>query len=185
MRTGISDMGQQTLACIGLIFAMRAHAVDVAPPRLGEPVTAQDIAAHDTFVSPDGGGLPPGRGSVESGSLLYLSRCVPCHGAQGRGGSGGELAGGSEPLTSDTPDQNIGTYWPFATTLFDFIRRAMPLMAPGSLKPDEVYALTAYLLYENGVIPKDAVLDATALMAVEMPNRDGFIWIDATRGAVR
>jgi len=179
MRIGIFDMGQLGLACMGLMFAMRAYAVDVVPPRLGQPATEQDIAAHDTLVFADGEGLPAGRGNVEAGSVLYLNQCAACHGARGRGGPGGELAGGTEPLTSTTPDQNIGTYWPFATTLFDFIRRAMPLMAPGSLKSDEVYALTAYLLYENGIVTEDAVLDAAALMAVEMPNRDGFIWIDA------
>ena len=99
----------------------------------------------------------------------------------GRGGPGGELAGAAKPLTSDTPDQTIGTYWPYATTLFDFIRHAMPLHAPGSLTNEEVYALCAYLLAENGVIAHDAELDAAALAAIVMPNRDGFIWIDAPR----
>lgn len=166
----------------GVVLVISGHAagaVEPAPPRLGTPATTVDIAAHDTMVFPDGAGLPPGRGDVGAGAALYQRHCLACHGERGRGGSGGELAGGQEPLTSATPDQNIGTYWPYATTLFDFIRRAMPMTAPGSLTDDETYALTAYLLYENGIIAADAVLDAVSLSAVEMPNRDGFIGIDA------
>jgi len=171
----------RSLVILGLVFVTRSSATDLAPPALGTPATAHDIAIHATMVFPDGEGLPQGRGRVEAGSALFQRHCTACHGARGRGGSGGELAGGDEPLTSATPDKTIGTYWPFATTLFDFIRRAMPMTAPGSLKPDEVYALTAYLLFENGIVAADTELDADALRAVEMPNRDGFIWIDASR----
>ena len=150
-----------------------------AAPALGVPATAADLEAHDTMVFPDGTGLPPGAGTVRDGASLYLEQCAACHGQRGRGGPGGELAGGTEPLTSDTPDQTIGTYWPFATTLFDFIRRAMPITAPGSLDDDQVYALTAYLLFENGLLPEGARLDADKLRAIQMPNRHGFIGIDA------
>jgi S-disulfanyl-L-cysteine oxidoreductase SoxD len=180
MRIGISELRRSlALAVGGLIVMARVGAADVGPPALGEPATPHDIETHDGMVFPDGEGLPPGRGSVAAGADLYRRHCVACHGERGRGGLGGELAGGRRPLTSATPDQNIGTYWPYATTLFDFIRRAMPMTAPGSLGPDEVYALTAYLLHENGIVAGDAVLDAAALTAIEMPNRDGFIWIDA------
>jgi cytochrome c len=166
-----------------LAVASLSAVVDAAEPlpAFGEPATAAAIAAHDEMVFPDGTGLPAGRGNAASGAVLYQAHCVACHGAGGRGGPGGELAGAAEPLTSDTPDQTIGTYWPFATTLFDFIRRAMPLHAPGSLSNNEVYALCAYLLAENGIIAHDAEVDAAVLAAIVMPNRDGFIRLDAPR----
>ncbi len=181
MRIGISELRRRAAVSLllGSLLVSSAIAIDVAPPQLGQPATANDIAAHDTMVFPDGAGLPAGRGGVTAGAELYRSHCVACHGERGRGGLGGELAGGEAPLTGEQPDQNIGTYWPYATTLFDFIRRAMPMTAPGSLSDDEVYALTAYLLHENGIIAADAVLDAATLTAVRMPNRDGFLWIDA------
>ncbi len=185
MMTGTSERvasvlraGRWTLACAS--FAVLVSAAEPYPA-LGEPATAAEIAAHDTMVFPDGTGLPAGRGDVATGEVLYGNQCVACHGPGGRGGPGGELAGGSEPLAGDTPDQTIGTYWPYATTLFDFIRRAMPLHAPGSLTNDEVYALCAYLLAENGIISRDTELDAAGLGAIVMPNRDGFIPIDAPR----
>lgn len=185
MMTGISErmaallrIARWTLACAG--FTVLANAAEPVPA-FGKPATAGEIAAHDTFVFPDGTGLPAGRGDVATGAALYRTHCVICHGPGGRGGPGGELAGASEPLTSDTPDQTIGTYWPYATTLFDFIRRAMPLHAPGSLTNDEVYALCAYLLAENGIITADTELDAAGLAAIVMPNRDGFIRIDGPR----
>ena len=147
-------------------------------PSLGTPVDESKIAARNTLVFPDGTGLPEGRGNVETGSRLYVQHCLLCHGPNGRGGSGEELSGGIADLTRDPPDQTIGTYWPFATTLFDFIRRAMPMHLPGALSNDDAYALTAYLLNENGILPGDAWLDAESLKNVRMPNRDGFIWID-------
>ena len=98
-----------------------------------------------------------------------------CHGPGGRGASADELAAGTEALTAKTPDKTIGLYWPFATTLFDFTRRAMPMDAPGSLSDDEVYALTAFLLYANGVIGEADEMNATSLPKVRMPNRDGFV----------
>jgi mono/diheme cytochrome c family protein len=165
---------------IGLVVCtIGARAEEIVSPKLGEHATTADIAAHNTMVFPGGEGLPQGRGNAVVGEKLYLHHCVVCHGPNGRGGSGGELAGGHNALTSEFPDQNIGTYWPYATTLFDFIRRAMPMNSPGSLNDDEVYALTAYLLFENGLLAPDAVLDATTLAAIKMPNRNGFIWIDA------
>jgi cytochrome c len=184
MMTGISERlaGLRRVCPLLLACATLGATAAETDPAFGEPATAAEIARHDTMVFPDGAGLPPGHGDAATGAALYAKKhCIACHGQGGRGGPSGELAGGTEPLTSDTPDQTIGTYWPYATTLFDFIRRAMPLHAPGSLSDDEVYALCAYLLAENGIIAPDAELDAASLAAITMPNRDGFIWLDAPR----
>ena len=169
-----------TVGAIAVVLSCAHLAVLATPagPMLGHPASDIEIAAHDTMIFPDGAGLPSGSGSVAAGEVLFRRQCMTCHGERGIGGSGGELAGGKAALTSATPDQNIGMYWPYATTLFDFIRRAMPMTAPGSLSANEVYALTAYLLYENGIVPADATLDQHQLSKIRMPNRDGFIWID-------
>ena len=159
-----------------------SHAFDKAePPKLGVPVAATEAVARDSLVFPDGSGLPPGSGSVNAGATLFIQQCLLCHGPNGRGGSGEELSGGLADLTRDPPDQTIGTYWPHATTLFDFIRRAMPMHIPGSLSDNDSYALTAYLLYENGIIEQDTTLNANTLKKIAMPNRDGFIWIDVNK----
>ena len=150
-------------------------------PALGEALDAATLTAIDSTVFPDGRGLPAGSGSVAEGRVLFEQRCAVCHGAGGRGASAPELAGGEMGLTGEWPDKIVGTYWPHATTLFDFIRRAMPMTAPGSLSADQVYALTAYVLFLNDIVPETGRLDAEALAAVQMPNRDGFIWIDAPR----
>jgi len=160
-------------------LALQALAAPPATPRLGHAVTAADAARTSLNVFPDGRGLPPGRGTAAEGAPLYVQRCAACHGEGGRGASAQELAGGSAPLTSPTPDQTIGLYWPYATTVFDFTRRAMPLNAPGSLTNDEVYALTAWMLFANGLIGEREEMNARTLPAVRMPNRGGFTGIDA------
>jgi cytochrome c len=142
-------------------------------------LSAAEIEAIDQTVFADGEGLPPGSGNVAQGNTLFESLCASCHGPAGTGGIGPELAYGRMGLTSEWPDKTIGTYWPYATSLFDFLRRAMPMSAPGTLSDDESYALTAYLLYLNGIVTADTALDATALAHIRMPNRDGFEWIDA------
>jgi mono/diheme cytochrome c family protein len=146
-------------------------------PKLGRPATPQDIAAQDINVFPDGAGLPPGRGTVQQGKAIYEARCVACHGSKGMGGSAEELAGGAPP-NSPHPDRTIGAYWPYATTVFDYVRRAMPYDAPRSLSGDQVYAVTAYLLHLNGLLGEAGELDAKALPEVKMPNRAGFapVW---------
>lgn len=145
-------------------------------PKLGRPVSPEEIAAQDINVFPDGTGLPPGKGTAREGKALYDAKCASCHGPKGIGGSAGELAGGGS-LTGPHPDRNIGTYWPYATTVFDFIRRSMPLDAPRSLNDDQVYAVTAYLLHINGIIDNRTEMNATSLPRVEMPNRHGFVQI--------
>lgn len=164
-----------------LLGGIRTGLAAEAGPHLGKPATAQEIAAWNLTVFADGRGLPPGRGSVTAGKVLYQQRCMACHGVDGEGGSANELAGGKHGLTDASPDKTIGSYWPYATTLFDFIRRAMPLDAPGSLDNDQVYALCAYLLHLNKLLPPDAELDAARLGALQMPNRDGFIRMDAQK----
>lgn len=168
------------LLCWQSLLAQENTPHALQAPRLGQAVSAANLAARDTLVFPDGNGLPIGSGDVQTGGKLFAQQCVLCHGPEGRGGSAEELTGGDADLTRDPPDQTIGSYWPYATTLFDFIRRAMPMHIPGSLSDNDAYALTAYLLHQNGIIDKEASLDAATLSNIEMPNRDGFIWIDVT-----
>lgn len=144
-------------------------------PDLGQPATAEEVAALSINVFPDGRGLPEGSGSVSQGASIYQSRCIVCHGANGLGDSAEPLAGAEMGLTDEWPEKTIGTYWPYATTLFDFTRRSMPMTEPGSLNDNETYALTAYLLYLNNIVAEDAVLNKETLMQVKMPNVDGFI----------
>jgi cytochrome c len=147
-------------------------------PGLGQAVSAAEIATININVFPSGAGLPLGRGTVATGQALYEARCASCHGLRGSGGSADELAGGAHGLRGNPPDKTIGTYWPYATTLFDYIRRSMPPAAPRSLSDDEVYAVTAYLLSLNGIIGAGDALDAASLARIRMPNRDGFIPVD-------
>jgi S-disulfanyl-L-cysteine oxidoreductase SoxD len=142
---------------------------------IGTPLTEQDLAAWNIDVAPDGRGLPAGSGDVATGARVFAAKCAACHGAQGEGGLGDPLVGGQGTLTSTKPKRTVGSYWPYATTLFDYIRRAMPYNAPESLSADEVYALSAYLLNRNGIVPATTRLDAASLPRVAMPNRDGFV----------
>ena len=142
---------------------------------LGRAVTANEIRAWDISIPPSGAGLPPGSGSVKQGAAVYAAKCEACHGAKGVGKPADALVGGQGTLASDNPVRTVGSYWPHATTLFDYVRRAMPTNAPKSLTDSEVYAVTAYVLQLNGIIWQDAVLNAQTLPQVKMPNRDGFI----------
>lgn len=167
---------------LALFFAAHVVAgvpVSQAKTNLGRTATAQEITGWDTFVAPDGKGLPAGRGSVSMGKALYAERCAGCHGEFGEGlawegKSIDRLAGGQGTLATALPVKTIGSFWPYATTLFSYVAAAMPFMTPQSLRPDEVYALTAFLLHINGIIKSNAVLDAKSLPKVEMPNRHGF-----------
>lgn len=155
-----------------------AEDAGVKAPRLGTPLSADAIAKWDRTIFPDGRGLPPGRGSAKEGRVIYEQKCARCHGEHGEGATAEELVGEPKPPSADNPSKAIGSYWPYATTIFDFVRRSMPPAAPGSLSADETYAVTAYLLAANAIIPEGAEMNAKTLAAVRMPNRDGFIWID-------
>jgi len=144
-------------------------------PGLGMPISAADLAAWDISIEPDGTGLPPGSGTARQGSGIYTAKCLACHGQDGSGQPNDRLAGGHGTLQDADPVKTVGSYWPYATTIFDYIRRAMPFTEPQSLRADEVYALTAYLLQLNGIIGMDDVMDAATLPQVEMPNRGNFL----------
>ncbi len=145
-----------------------------APFGFGKPVSAQEIAGWDIDVRPDGKGLPRGKGSVAQGQELYDAKCASCHGTFGESNQYLALAGGVGTLASDQPVRTTGSKLNYATTLFDYIRRAMPFANPQSLAPDEVYALTAYVLNLNDILSADATLDQDSIVALKMPNRDGF-----------
>lgn len=161
--------------CI-LSGAIATAAGQVTDYGIGEPASPEEIRARDISVAPDGAGLPAGSGTVSRGQHLYENLCSSCHGARGEGvGSYPALAGGQGTLTSNDPKKTVGSYWPYATTVWDYIRRKMPYQTPGTLSPDETYALTAWVLYLNGIVKKNATLDAKTLPRVKMPNRDGFV----------
>jgi len=162
------------LACAGLI-AGPARADSPDRYGIGQPATESQIAGWNIDIAPDGKALPSGSGTVAQGHKIYDTACASCHGAKGEGGMGDRLAGGEGSLASAKPVRTVGSYWPYATTLYDYIRRAMPLTAPQSLTSDEVYAVTGYVLYLNGLVKEDARLDADAVRAIKMPNREGFV----------
>ena len=129
----------------------------------------------DISIGPDGAGLPPGAGTPKQGAEVFVAKCAACHGPQGANGIHDRLVGGQGTLASATPVKTVRSYWPYATTVFDFVPRAMPYPTPHSLSDPETYAVTAYLLYLNGIIGPDDTMDAATLPKVKMPNRDGFI----------
>ncbi len=162
------------LSWVALLVVPSTHADS---PKLGVAVSDADVAAMDISVDPTGRTLPPGSGDVETGMAVYAAKCANCHGVAAAGGKGlaDPLVGGMGSLGKGAPKKTVGSFWPYATTLFDYVRRAMPLDKPMSLTNDEVYAVSAYILSLNGIVPKDATLDAKTLPAVKMPNRDGFV----------
>ena len=172
------------------IDARNDYLGDKEPQRfdLGRAASTAEVAALDIDVTPSGAGLPAGSGTAAQGAALYATNCASCHGANGEGKPPAypQLLGGPKGTFDFASDfkipRTIGNYWPYATTLFDYIRRAMPLAAPGSLTPDQTYAVTAYLLSREGIIPDGTSLDARSLTAIQMPAKSHFV-ADDRRGS--
>jgi len=168
--------------CAGLMAAcgVAANAAERGYYGYGATATAEQIAGWDIDArGDDGAGLPVGQGSVQRGSEVFAEQCAACHGTFGEGeGRYPKLVGGKGTLRSERPEPTVGSYWPFAPTLWDYINRAMPMAAPRSLSSDDVYALTAYILNLNDIVPNEFVADRDSLPKVKMPNRDSFIWTD-------
>lgn len=141
----------------------------------GRPPTPEELRELGSAIAPDGTGLPEGSGTVAAGRELFSSNCARCHGEKGEGGVGPRLTGGQGSLATAKPVKTVGSFWPYATTVWDYINRAMPFDQPGKLKPPEVYALVAYIFNLNGIIGPDDVMDAKSLPKIKMPNRDGFV----------
>ncbi len=171
---------------LALVVGGSCRGEDGAPYGFGKAATPADVSAWDIDVMPDGTGLPPGSGTAPQGAAIYAHKCAACHGPTGTEGPSERLVGrdprqgfpfGSDPRLVRT----IGNYWPYATTLYDYVNRAMPLNAPGSLKPDEVYSLVAFLLWRNEIVADTAVMNARTVPQVVMPAHDRFV-VDNRRG---
>jgi hypothetical protein len=168
-------MCTRELVRAGLLgLALASGAAAAVGPNLGRPVTPAEIAAWDISIQPDGSGLPLGGGTPAQGAKIFAEKCAACHGENARGGRNATLVGGA-PIANMDSTRTIANFWPYATTLFDYIRRAMPWPQPHSLSDNEVYALTAYILAENKLIGQDDSMNSDTLPKVRMPNRDGFI----------
>jgi cytochrome c len=152
-----------------------AAAAQQQGPGLGSPISAADLAPWDIGVQTDGQGLPPGSGKAAAGEKIYAEKCQGCHGVDGAGQPYDQLVGGKGTLDKLDQVRTVGSFWPYATTIFDYVRRAMPFTTPQTLTNDEAYALTAFLLYKNGIIGRNEEINARTLPRVRMPNRDGFI----------
>lgn len=171
----MSKIGVPAVALVVLLAGGTTTIAQPPPLGVGRPATAAELARLDTDVTPDGRGLPAGHGSAASGRSVYVAKCASCHGATGREGPNDILVGGIGSLTTPRPIKTVGSFWPYATSLWDYINRAMPYDRPGALSPDEVYAVTAYILHLNGIVSEREDLDKATLAKVRMPNRDGFI----------
>src|SRR5712671_1075532 len=171
------SMHERTATIILLALALGwGTAIAAEGQKFGQPIASNDFASWDISIAPDGVGLPAGSGTPTQGAAIYAQKCVTCHGEKGSGGSGGALIGGGPLRDGDRdPAKLIGNYWPYATTIFDFTRRAMPWQQPKTLTDDEVYAVTAYLLALAKIIGENDVMNAETLPKVRMPNRDGFV----------
>jgi len=162
-------------AVVLVALAIASRAAFAQSPNLGTPISEAEIRAWDISIGPDGSGLPPGSGTPEQGARIFAAKCAVCHGESGKGGTSAALVGGAALTNGIETTKTIANFWPYATTLFDFTRRAMPWQQPRTLTDDEVYALTAYILALNKIVGENAVMNAETLPTVRMPNRDGFI----------
>jgi mono/diheme cytochrome c family protein len=164
------------LTCLGFQASAQAQGPQTHDPYgIGRAATPAEIAGWNIDIGRDGSGLPPGSGTVGHGREVYEQQCAACHGDKGQGDVGDRLVGGQGTLATAKPVRTVGSYWPYAPTLFDYIRRAMPQNAPQSLSNEDVYAVSAYILNLNGLLPADATLDAKSLAAIKMPNRSMFV----------
>jgi S-disulfanyl-L-cysteine oxidoreductase SoxD len=168
---------------IGIALLMSAASGSWADgPNLGRAVSPEEAAAWDISIAPDGANLPRGSGTPAQGEAVYRATCQTCHGERGAGKPNEQLVGGQGTLSGGgAPIKTVGSYWPYATTLFDYVRRAMPITAPKSLTDDQVYAVCAYILSLNGIIGENDTMNAETLPAVRMPNRDGFVVFSRSR----
>ncbi len=158
-----------------LFVTVAVAGAEEAKPSFSEVATDEEVALVYLSIQPDGENLPAGSGTAEQGEPLYQLHCASCHGADGEGGLANKLVGGHGTLAGDAPVKTLGSYWPYATTVFNYVRRSMPYQEPMSLSNDDYYAITAWMLNKNDIIAADAVMDRNSLPAVVMPNRDGFI----------
>jgi len=170
------NLSMRSLAIAGCTLALTigAGAVRAESPQLGKPISQADLAEWDINILPDGTNLPPGSGTAAAGAKIFADKCALCHGDHGQGGVAARLIGGP-PKASLDGGKTIANYWPYATTLFDYIRRAMPFPQPRSLSDQEVYSLVAFLLAENKLIGENDEINAATLPKVSMPNRDNFV----------
>jgi mono/diheme cytochrome c family protein len=169
----------RTLSSVIAVLALMAvssspRAEVQGPYGIGRTATPAEIAGWNIDIGRDGSNLPAGSGSVRHGREVFEQQCAACHGDKGEGGVGDRLVGGQGTIATSKPVKTVGSYWPYAPTLFDYIRRAMPQNAPQSLSNEDVYAVSAYILNMNGLLPSDAALDAKTLSAIKMPNREMF-----------
>lgn len=168
-------MQKPSLLSISTLLVLGVAALSAQTYGVGREATAEEVAAWDVTIGPEGRELPAGSGTAKDGAQVYEVRCKECHGEDGVGGDQAGLVGNPEQLKQAPPIKTVGSYWPYATTLFDYTRRAMPFEDPGTLSADQVYAVTAYVLHLNGLVAEDDVLDRESLPKVVMPNRDGFV----------
>ena len=158
-----------------VLLAAAALAAQSAKYGVGRAPTEDEIRGSGLAIAPDGTGLPEGSGTAVAGREVFATLCSRCHGDKGEGGIGPPLVGGQGTLATAKPLKTVGSFWPYATTVWDYVNRAMPFDQPGLLKPPQVYAVVAYILNLNGIIGSDQVIDAKSLPKVKMPNRDGFV----------
>lgn len=156
-------------------FAAFFASSNAQTPALGTPVSQAQLTGFDLIIEPDGTGLPAGQGTAAQGEAVFQARCQACHGANGEGNSSATVLVGGSMQSEGPPLRTVGSYWPYATTVFDFIRRAMPADSPKSLSDEGVYQATAYVLFLNDIVGREEVLDARSLPLIAMPNREGFI----------
>jgi len=172
------SMSNRLVATASILALSAGVALAAESANLGRIATPEEIGSYDISSDPDGTGLPPGNGTAKQGEAVYVAKCQPCHGEKGQNGTADRLVGGqgtiADPTGTKRPIKTVGSFWPYATSVFAYIRRAMPFQESQSLSNDELYAVTAYLLQLNGIIKEDEIVNAQTLPKVQMPNRDGF-----------